>query len=124
MSDRPSAAELRDDGDREPEKGTDAPEVEVVNRQMAPKVSVKVERKQNLGDYNSVTAQVFFSSGTLEQYRGELTEDGEVREEIKTELNQITTELQELAKNRVLDALKKHANAGVDVDTKKHEVSS
>jgi len=109
----------------EVDKGTDSPEVEVVNRQMAPKVSVKVERQQNLGDYNSVTAQVFMSSGTLEEFRGDLTdEDGEIKQEIQKELNDVAADLQKIAKNRVLDAIKNNAKANIDVDKSKHEVKS
>lgn len=100
-----------------PEKGTETPEVEVVNRQQAPKVSVKVERKKNLEDYNSVTAQVFYSSGTLEEYRGQLlNEEGEMKEEVAKDINQITEELQNLATNRVIDAIKRHAKAEIEVE--------
>lgn len=111
-----------DDGSRDKskigvDKGSDAPEVEIVDRQMAPKVSVKIERKFNLGDYNSVTAQVFLSSGTLEEYRGGiLNDEGCIKEEIKEGLNEIAADLQNLGTNRVLDAIKKHKDIQISVE--------
>lgn len=119
MTDSP----IRDDGDRsdskiatKTDKQTEAPEKEVVDRQLAPKVSVKVERQKNLGDYNSVTAQVFMSSGTLERYRGDLlNEDGEIKAEIQKEMSAIVSQLQDLARNRVLDAIKKETEVDIEV---------
>lgn len=107
------------------DKETDTAEVEVVDRQKAPKVSVKIERQQNLGHYNNVTAQVFMSSGTLEELRGSVQDDdGGIKPHVQEEINEIAADLEKLARNRVLDALKKHSEAGIDVDTTKHDVSS
>lgn len=104
--------EFVDNGDRSKakvgsDKGTENPEIEIVDRQKAPMVSAKIERQRNLEDYNSVTAQVFMSSGTLKEYRGEiLNEDGEVKEEVLNELEAVAEGLAEKCKKRVNEALR------------------
>jgi len=124
------ASELVDDGDRSKskfgiDKETDEAEVEVVDRQKAPKVSVKVERQQNLGHYNNANAQVFMSSGTIESMRGDITdEDGNVKPEVEKALANVAKDLEKLARNRVVDALKKHTEMGIDVDADIHDVDS
>jgi len=122
-------ASIKDDGTRAEskiaDKETEAEQVEVVNRQMAPKVSVKVERQQNLGHYNNATAQVFMSSGTLEELRGKVDSDGRgINKDVQKELSEIASDLEKLARNRVLDALKKHADASIEVDSDIHAVDS
>lgn len=96
-------------------KGTETEEVEVVDRQKAPMVSAKIERKRNLGDYNSVSAQIFMSSGTIDSWRGDvLNENGELREELKEELDQIAEGLAEKCKKRVNEALREAEKGGLE----------
>jgi len=86
----------------------DEEEIEVVDRQLAPKASVKVERKINLGDYNSITVQAFLSSGTIESMRGEIMDDGQLRDDVEQELSGLLDDLERVATGRVIEAGKKH----------------
>lgn len=108
---------LKDEGDRSNSKISNSPtpkdqdskEIEVLDRQLAPKVSVKVERKINLGDYNNVTIQAFLSSGTIEHMRGDITDsDGQLREDVQQELASIADDLETIATGRVVEAGKQH----------------
>lgn len=81
----------------------------------APMVSVKVERKLNLGDYNSVTVQAFAASGTLDHHTQLLDENGEIMEDARNALTTAAQELGAKLRDQVIQALKQQESIEIEV---------
>ncbi|MDY6788823.1 MAG: hypothetical protein SVV03_02560 [Candidatus Nanohaloarchaea archaeon] len=91
-------------------------DVSFEDERKAPLVSVKMERKLNLGDYESATAQVFVASGTLDNHKQLVDEDGEINDEVIDVIEETTKQLGAKARDKVVQALRQQDQIDIQVE--------
>lgn len=92
-------------------------DISVEQERKEPMVSVKVERKLNLGDYENASVQVFMSSGTLDEFDvgDAINEEGEINEDLTSKLQELGDELAQRARNNIINELKAHNDIDIVV---------
>lgn len=96
-------------------KMSEEDDVSMEHERKAPLVSVKMERKLNLGDYESATAQVFVASGTLDNHKQLVDEDGEINQEVMDVIEDVTQNLGAKARDKVIQALRQQDEIDIKV---------